>query len=678
MSASGAPVALGYRPDIDGLRAVAVIAVVASHVGLPGFSGGFVGVDVFFVISGFLITGVLVADVERFGQPRLAEFYARRARRILPGLLLLIVACLAFAPWLAFSSEAWDRLLDSASASLAFVANHHFWHQGNDYFAAERGPAVLLHLWSLGVEEQFYLIFPLLLLLLARLGDPTRARRRIVIVLFCGTTVSVGICSFLTWRHGAAAFYLAPSRAWEIGVGAIVWVVVSRGLSLSRRHAAIIALAGVLLLVTGFAFIVPQSRFPAPWAGVPVLGTALIIGAGAVGPDSAVTRLLAVRPLVAIGNVSYAWYLWHWPILVGARQWLLFERNTSADVAAVLAALALAALTTAVIERPARHVPVRTRVNQSRILALSASAVVTLLVVTRYYLAERGPTAKDADLRIAAPTDDCSKARLARGRLAFGTCTAHRAMEPPDVLLWGDSHAFAWGAMVRLLAERHGDDAAQMWSAGCPPLLGIAPSDPDAPGIVYGGLACRDVNAAVASYLPQAAHHGLKMLVLASRWARYSGQPTLAGDSRRTYNPGDTTPGAPMRSMENALNRTLHVADSLHLRVLILLSPPEFPVPVPLCVRIRGAAACSVSRTLNEAYRQQSTAVIRSVASHYSRVEVFDPLPYFCRNGTCPPLYHGKPVLIDRHHLAAGAALAMAGYVSPVFERLMTAETPRP
>ena len=317
-----------HRSDIDGLRAVAVLAVVLFHARVPGTSGGFVGVDIFFVISGYLISSIIATEL-RANTFSVVKFYERRCRRILPALFVMfaVVFVLAAAVLLPPDMVAFCRSLLSATF---FVSNIYFW-KTSTYFEGASQFKPLLHTWSLGVEEQFYIVMPLVLMLVAR-----RARAAYAPWLL-GLFVGSLLLSVWGVTHAPnATFYVLPTRFWELTTGALVTLGM-RKRTLPRPVLELIGAAGLGLCVGSIALLSEVAPFPGWYALIPCLGAAAILYQGAIG-DSAVTRILSAKPLVFIGQISYSLYLWHWPLLSLAKYEMSTRTLSGLEVATVLVA----------------------------------------------------------------------------------------------------------------------------------------------------------------------------------------------------------------------------------------------------------------------------------------------------------------------------------------------------
>lgn len=375
---------MAHRGDIQGLRAVAVLLVVLAHAGVGSVAGGFVGVDVFFVVSGFLITGLLLAEARMHGRVSLVEFYVRRARRILPAAALTLVVTDVAALFLLNFLRARDAIVDGLNAA-AFAANFHFAAVGVDYFAREAPPSPILHYWSLSVEEQFYVVWPLLLsLVLFGLALRRRAHstlragdeRRLLRVIALLTGASLGWSIYLTQASPASAYFSPFTRAWELGLGATIAVGAS---TLERTPAGarfVLGWAGVLAIAGSAVAFSDATPFPGTYALVPTLGTALAIVAGMGGGTTGLSagRFLSVRPMRVVGDRSYAFYLWHWPALVLATAYAGHELGVGVKLALVAGAFAVSCASYALVENPIRR-RLRSRTATALMVGVFTAAV---------------------------------------------------------------------------------------------------------------------------------------------------------------------------------------------------------------------------------------------------------------------------------------------------------------
>lgn len=347
----GGVVLVKYRPEIDGLRAVAIVPVILFHAGAPFFGGGFIGVDIFFVISGYLITTILLTELGA-GTFSIADFYERRARRILPALFLVVGACLPFA-WLWLMPSDVREFATSVIAVLGFSANLFFW-QHSDYFAAATELKPLLHMWSLGVEEQFYLFFPIVLMLMWQLG-----RKRIVVCLVVGSLLSLALSQYGAGVRPVATFFLLPTRGWELAIGSLIALYRQDPVRDNERAhvpsalAQILSLAGLGLILYSIVAFHKETPFPSLYTLAPTVGAAWIILFTRSG--TVVGRLLGGRVPVAIGLVSYSAYLWHQPLFVFTRHRSLTDPNGVVLGSLVAVTFMLAYVTWRYVETPFRQ-----------------------------------------------------------------------------------------------------------------------------------------------------------------------------------------------------------------------------------------------------------------------------------------------------------------------------------
>jgi peptidoglycan/LPS O-acetylase OafA/YrhL len=497
-----------YRPDVDGLRAVAVGSVVAYHCGLRWCSGGFVGVDIFFVISGYLI-GSLVYKEIRGHSFRIAKFYERRAKRILPALFGVLTISYVAAMLLLSPSEMKD-FAESAIATIASSSNILFWLKSG-YFATGADQKPLLMTWSLGVEEQFYVVFPLLMLLLRKLSQ--RAQFTVVGGL---ALLSLVFCLRGTAINPNATFYLLPTRAWELAAGILLAMAESNRSHTSTRLPAVamhaVGLAGLALIGVAIFSYDTFTPFPGYAAMLPVAGAVLVISAR----DGAVNRLLAWRPIVFVGLVSYSWYLWHWPVLSFAR--ICSDSGISTAVAVVLALIsfAFAVLSWRFVEQPFRKSTTPTYLLLKRYAVLAVAMMIpAILLRATNGLPQRNRAVQQLE--------------MAAEPLHHDVCTApyrvsHPMLGPPcvppgqgrAVALIGDSHAAALASGLRAIAAQQGYRLVELTKSSCPALQGVVPYSIRHPGHQQQ---CGEFNRESMGYILR--DPSIKVVVIAGLWFGY-------------------------------------------------------------------------------------------------------------------------------------------------------------
>ncbi|WP_432382711.1 acyltransferase family protein [Duganella sp. P38] len=497
---------LSYRPDIDGLRALAVLPVVLFHMGVPGFGGGFIGVDVFFVISGYLITSIIVRDLQhnRFS---IGEFYRRRVLRIFPALFTMLAVVSVGAAFVLLPGEL-VRYGKALAATAGFSSNFVFYLESG-YFERASDTKLLLHTWSLAVEEQFYLFWPLILA-----GLHARALSSVRWISLIITAASFAFAVWLLKSDPSAAFFLIPTRAWELMVGALIAVmpVLPAGHRWLREA---LAGGGIIAILIGVKTYNAGFGFPGPAALLPCLAAAAIIVAGSSegGGNALGSRLLAWRPVVFVGKISFSLYLWHWPVIVFAQIGLLREQNWSMRAIELAASFALAYLSWRYVETPIRNGGVRwptRRIICGAALAMSAAAAVGIAAIVEHGMQDRYTK---HELTLASYEDYNGDQRYRGGscfvigeqRYDDARCLARNG-ERPSVLLLGDSHAaHLWPGLNAL-----GDDLniLQATHTGCRPLLTSG----------QGGSACqRFTRNMLSTWLPQ---HPVDTVLLAGRWER--------------------------------------------------------------------------------------------------------------------------------------------------------------
>ncbi|MET0419241.1 MAG: acyltransferase family protein, partial [Actinoplanes sp.] len=396
---------LGFRPDIEGLRAVAVVLVVLSHAGIGMFAGGYVGVDVFFVISGFLITSLLLREVTKTGKISLPRFYARRAIRLLPVSAVVLVATLA-ASWLWLPSTRFKSISLDALYSTFYGINWRLAYEGTDYLNAEAAPSPLQHLWSLAVEEQFYLIWPLLLLVV---WAGRRAARSALIALSVLVVVSLAISVQQTTSAAPWAYFGSHTRAWELGIGALVAIGAGFLARTPKMLSAVLTWGGLVAVVASAILYDKSTAFPGYAAALPVLGTAAVIAGGSSAAGWGAGTLIGTGPFRFIGKLSYGWYLWHWPVLMIWPAAFMKDATVKGNLVFAVAALGLAFVTYHLVENPVRMRPwlrSRARRGLSLGLVLSAGAAALALFAGQFTPPlPTGPAAVDTAAELSAAAD---------------------------------------------------------------------------------------------------------------------------------------------------------------------------------------------------------------------------------------------------------------------------------
>jgi len=635
---------LGYRPDIDGLRGVAVLAVLLFHYGVPAVSGGFVGVDVFFVISGYLITRLLVQRLpERIAQARgwLIDFYSRRARRILPALLFILAVALAAGWWLLLPDD-YANLGKSAAYASVGLGNLYFYRY-TGYFDREAALQPLLHLWSLGVEEQFYLIWPTLLGLV---GWCTGGRRA-----WIGAAVgALTLFAFLYALHAVganskAAFYLPQARAWELGLGALVVFLPSLP---SRFLAEGVPIAGLALI--GYAVFVLTSHDPFPGINAlwPCLGAALLVWPRQ--RPSLVGRLLGMFPLRRTGEISYSLYLWHWPLLVFLRYYDNGREPTGwAMIALGVAAYVLAYLSWLGVERPFR----RSRAGGVKVLAISLAAAMAVFVAgAAVHHGEGFPARVPASVLALQSRDrmwlwNCSHDLPFTGLRAtdcvfgepWGQATTH-------ALVWGDSHAEHMAPLIE--AATKGQPDSFLLYLPCPAALGgRVQRNPDINLPNYTEL-CTAIREQGIQILRE--HPEINLVILSASWQ---------GVSNTIAPPGKPRGGADAVALEKAGVEDLIAATATPgRRFLIIADVPQLifdPVSCAIAaqsglLRRRCDGNVEHPSSLFERYQGAVYAALAAIAAARSDTAVVLPGRALCARAACQTYLGAELIYRDSSH----------------------------
>ncbi|HSN18358.1 MAG TPA: acyltransferase family protein [Gammaproteobacteria bacterium] len=636
-----------YRPDIDGLRALAVLAVLAFHAYPKSVGGGFIGVDVFFVISGFLISSILFANIEqeRFSY---ADFYSRRIRRIFPALAVVLAASLTAGGFLLLPDE-YAELGRYAAAGAGFVSNLLSWHQAG-YFDSAADTKPLLHLWSLGVEEQFYIFWPLLI------GLCWKRRIGFLGVTLLVAALSFGVNVYSVYRHSDAAFYSPLSRFWELMVGgALAWLALHRPERLpagwGRLAGNLAALAGLALILAGLHFIRGDSLFPGWWALVPCLGTVLLIAAP---PDAWINRhLLSNRVMVGVGLISYPLYLWHLPLLAMARILYLSAPPSRVRVVLLAASFLLAAATYFWVEKPLRfRMPARRSVTAlvtatSLVLVAGAACALSDGMPARYSPELRSFLTYHYPVNKMGRVGSCWLGKDDAGDAFSPACVDPPAARKPLVLLWGDSHAALLYPGLRAV-DGGRDRFADFARSACAPIFGARTK-------YYW---CAPSNDYVASRVP-----ALKpdAAILFGRWSDY-----LSGDA--------ADPNLVR------LKATLATLRGWGIKRIVVVGPaPNWigRLPEDLARQEIYHHVSGVPRRSNWMLMPEPAAVDRMLARELSGmpgVSYFSAYGAFCDDSGCLTTLDGTPgelVSYDYGHLTSAGATYLAQKLAQAYPGLL-------
>ncbi len=625
-----------YRPDVDGLRAVAVLSVLGYHA-FPGLlPGGFAGVDIFFVISGFLITGIILEDLQR-GRFTFANFYWRRIRRIFPALILVLAASLLLG-WRVLLPDEYTRLGKHVAAGAGFISNLALWREAG-YFdsAAELKP--LLHLWSLGVEEQYYMVWPLFLFLFKKQTG------KMFWAIVAIAAVSFALNIFAVSRYPTATFYLPVTRFWELLAGSLL-AYFSAFNSFPGKENYLKntkAIAGASLVVAGLALLHADRAFPGWWALLPVLGATLLVSAG---PAAWLNRtILAHRSLVFIGLISYPLYLWHWPLLAYARIVQGGEPPVAMRIGLLLASVLLAWLTYELVEKKIRRASaglVARRVVPALALSMSGLAVAGLLAFQSRVLPESASNPVIAEI---------SRASADWG---YGRDTVIPGDSARAVLFFGDSHMEHYLPRIqRVMSERDAPVRTVIFKTegGCAPVPGLERKGQQCGKFVDEGFALARAPA-------------VDTVVIAASWVGFV--------NRGDYHKAGDVDGAALKLLTPQTEWVLQgfeaalaqlVADGK--RVVIVLSSPRGSAFDPKSVLDRDWMRVRVSHafspTAKSELRALSTPIderLRQIAAK-AGASVVDPIDWLCGPAYCPSADEaGRPLYKDDSHIRASVARA--------------------
>ena len=644
-----------YRPDIDGLRAISILAVVLFHAGFGVGEGGYVGVDVFFVISGFLITTLILNGLAK-GSFTLLGFYERRVRRLLPAAMPVLVATILFA-WAFYTDPVFQNFAKSAIAFITHTANWYFLFT-TGYFGTHPDAQPLLHGWSLAVEEQFYLLYPLLLMWLV-----TQPKGWLQSVILALALLSFGYSTIELWQGNAAvAFFSSFSRFWELMAGALIAVFPRP--EFSARSTSHMRLAGlILVLIAIFAFNA-NTPFPGPAALIPVSGAVLLLAANPAHKDF-VARTLEWGPIVYLGKISYGWFLWHWPVF-GMLRMVILDPSAPHEAVGIPVSLALASLSYHLLEKP-----IRMRQLLPRGRAIAALLAVTTIVVGSIglygWLSQGWPGRFSPDVqRIARvgsklPPDPggCYRRGGERAKTLDFCRVGNTARDGVDLLLWGDSHA---GSMIPALKDytKSRDLSLVIATRGdCLPLFGVWRSKDKA------RKECPKFNDAVRRYIEK--NDVRAVLIVARWWVYFDGVQWLHDGTRDTF---DFRPSVEI--FESGLKKTLQ--DLSGVRVGILEQVPEQSIRAPSAYLVLWRLGQPVnSRALGKVEYREQQARVDEVLDRIEKDVSFtriSPAQHLCvADDRCIVMHNKRLLYFDDDHLNLAGSRYLGRLLAKDFDR---------
>jgi peptidoglycan/LPS O-acetylase OafA/YrhL len=647
-----------YRREIDGLRAIAVLSVILFHSGMQTLSGGFVGVDVFFVISGYLITAIIVGDLEN-GIFSIARFYERRVRRILPALFFVIFACLPLA-WLWLLPLDFRKFTDSIVAVVLFVSNHLFSNQSG-YFDTTSELKPLLHTWTLAVEEQYYVIFPLFLAFTWRFE-----RRWVVIALLVCFATSLAMAQWAIATGALRPFYLLPTRGWELLIGALSFFY-SRSTAAQKKNSLVSEAASLLGAVfIAYAVLTFDSNTPVPsvYSLIPTLGAALIILYAT--EKTMVGKILSTKVLVGIGLISYSAYLWHQPLFAFLKYRSIDEPSRVMLVATGVLVMMLAYLSWKFVETPFRD---RKRFSVKQVY-LSLSLVAATFVIIGLWSNSNGgfPQRFLGPIQQLHQPNSGALAKCA-GRQGLG-CLLGKESVNPSIAVLGDSHS---GVLERAFSDAltsRGLAAIAFQGAKCVPLLGVAEIRK------FSQSTCQElISSAVKRVIEDPK---IDTVVLVAEWSNYT-TGYRWGDQSVTHYSDEFTKLPSLQEnlavVRRGIDRTVGALKNAGKKVVIVKSVPEYAVHIPThlakLMLFSGNLDLGPKAISSDEYlrRNQAIEAIFLSPAVASKVVFVDSMKVFCPTGWCKYVDGVNPFYVDGNHLSNTGANILVPAILTALER---------
>lgn len=642
---------LKYRPEIDGLRAIAVLSVILFHLQVAGFAGGFIGVDVFFVISGYLITGIILQDYNA-GQFTFADFYKRRIRRIMP-LTVVVYACTLLVSYLLFFSEQYKSVNHVLKSSLLFVSNFLLLRKPG-YFDPSMQENPFLHTWSLSVEEQFYIFFPLGIYLLLRYvkGGYKYGLVVIAVLSFIANII-------VTAHNPQKAFYWPHTRAWQLMCGAILATGLVKT-TLKQWLNNLLSIAGVLMIIAGVVLYREGIVYPGWNAVLPVVGACCIIYGAASG--TVVNMLLAYRPMVFVGKISYSLYMWHWPIWVFASFLVIGPLSLAQKAMLIAVTFIVSYASYRLVEQPFRSK--KAVANPFTVWGIACSSVLLLLLALLFIKNHDGISRTGKANYDAAINSKGDKIWKELHKLEAANKKDFTQLQPyrlgadtsaPTFLLWGDSHARALAPGVDAVAKENGAAGYVLCASSCPPLLGLRFADDMA------GLQAFNEN----TMLFIEHHPEIKTIILSARWTSYYTDPYIVADKLEQSLAKPEEQLSQQRLFCMGLSLTIEGLKALGRNVIVIEPLPELKATVNEMLVIQklfgtGRKAFSESNTSFYTSNNDFLTTMRNRCNGVTLLNLSGNL--FAQS----PLVSDSIVLYrDRNHLSETGAYHVAAGLTP-------------
>ena len=648
--------AIKYRPEIDGLRALAVLSVLGFHI--FGIRGGFVGVDIFFVISGYLITKILIVELNS-GSFSFLEFYSRRIRRIFPALIVVLFSCFVIG-WVTLLADEFKLLGKHIFAGATFSSNIVLWLEAG-YFDRASDLKPLLHLWSLGVEEQFYIFWPLLL----ALAFWRRWKKLPFIAIFIGVSFACNL--YLSSVNATYAFYWLPTRMWELLSGALLAYIASLrtdDICLERfvSHSFVkqlLPLLGFILILVALIYVEARRAYPSYWALIPVFGAIFIL----LGDKNTwVNKYIFSNSLMRrIGLISYPLYLWHWPLISFAK--IMNNGNLDRELKLIcfILSFVLAYLTYRFVEKKFRYVS-NARNTCYLLLGLLLTGFLGLGIFfldginTRYPYQEKVYSqSKLIDQNISAFDWNQRCQRHFKALDHNGDCRIVDSSKPPTILIVGDSHAISFYPGLAYQYQLRGENLQLIARGACVPLLGVETHRDGLPDI------CADIMSEIYEYA--SSQRSIRTVVIAFRgpWYLYGGGSSY---TKKDLNPIFLNG----LSFEQAMIKTYDVLIASNKNVTLFLDNPELTFQPQECLDIRPLRLkvggvrekCSISESIAKSISQVYRDKINSLQKLLPKLNVFDTFEYFCEAEECIAVKKGKLLYNDDNHLSTQGSLGLA------------------